>query len=175
MTQGVDKQIGSLAAIESESHFVEVGLQMLRADFVPASHNTALEQRKCGFDSVRRDAVTILVADVFLRLVIDRFVFSFVEASFDHGGRIARQFVDYFYIGADILFDVLCQRAGLRIFRLENLQIATALPNADNDFFLILAVPNTFASLLSAYVGFVHFNGAIKHRLIYLFMAARMR
>jgi hypothetical protein len=35
MTQGVQEQIGTLAAIETELHFVEVGRKMLGGDIVP--------------------------------------------------------------------------------------------------------------------------------------------
>ena len=35
MSQSVDRQIGILPAIESEGYFLAVGLEMLRADFMP--------------------------------------------------------------------------------------------------------------------------------------------
>ena len=38
MTQGVDKQIGSLATVEAERDFLQVGLQVLRADSMPRSN-----------------------------------------------------------------------------------------------------------------------------------------
>ena len=57
MAQSIDKQIGTLPAIKAESHLVQVGLQVLGADFVPRSNDAALEQRKCGFDSIRMNVV----------------------------------------------------------------------------------------------------------------------
>ena len=52
MTQGVEKQIGAFPAVEAESHFVEVGLQMLCANFMPRSDDAALEQRERRFNSI---------------------------------------------------------------------------------------------------------------------------
>jgi hypothetical protein len=52
MTQRVDEQIGAFTAVEAEAHLVQVGLQVLRADFVPRSDDAALEQRKGILHSV---------------------------------------------------------------------------------------------------------------------------
>lgn len=46
MAQVVDEQIGVRTTVESERHFVQVGLQVLRADFVPRSDDSALEKRE---------------------------------------------------------------------------------------------------------------------------------
>ena len=43
MPQGIQEQIGTLATIEPELHFGEVGREMLCADFVPG-----LSQHHCG-------------------------------------------------------------------------------------------------------------------------------
>lgn len=166
MTQGVQKQGRGLPAVEAEGHFVKVGLEMLRANLVPRSNDAALEQRECGFNGVGVN----VTAHVLFRLVIDRLVLSAMDPSFDHSRWITRQFIgDHdFHIGAHVFLDVLCQRAGLRICRMEESKIAAALPDANYDFFLILAVPDSLASLLSANVGFVHLNSAVKHGLVYL-------
>src|SRR5204862_2203345 len=52
MTQGVEKQIGEHAAIETKLHLFQVGVKMLGANSVPCSHDAALEQGDSGFDSV---------------------------------------------------------------------------------------------------------------------------
>ena len=46
MAQSIDKQIGALAAIEPERHFVQVRLQVFRADLVPRSDDAALQERE---------------------------------------------------------------------------------------------------------------------------------
>jgi len=166
MTQSIQEQGRRLPAVEAESHFVQIGLQMLRADLVPRSHDAALEEREGGFNGVRVD----ISAHVFFRFVVDCLVLPAVDASFNHGRWIASQFVsDHdLHVGADIFLDVLGQRARLRICRMKKPQIAAALPDADYDFFLILAVPDSLASLFSAYIGFVHFDSTVEHRLVYL-------
>lgn len=52
MTQGIQKQVGILSVIESESHLFTVGLQALRAAFVPCSNDAALEKREHGFNGI---------------------------------------------------------------------------------------------------------------------------
>ena len=41
-----------LAVIETEAHFVKVSREMLRRDFMPCSHNAALEQAESRLDGV---------------------------------------------------------------------------------------------------------------------------
>src|SRR5439155_14620580 len=53
MTQGVQEQIGTLSAVETEAHLVQVGGQMLSTDFVPCSNDAPLEQRERRLNSVR--------------------------------------------------------------------------------------------------------------------------
>src|SRR5271169_487011 len=52
MPQGVNKQVGTLPAVEAEGHFVQVGLQRLCAYPVPRSDDSPLEQGERGFDCV---------------------------------------------------------------------------------------------------------------------------
>jgi len=52
MAQSIHEQVGVLAAIESECHLVQISRKMLRADFVPRSNDSALQQRECRFDRV---------------------------------------------------------------------------------------------------------------------------
>ncbi len=58
------------AIVESEAHFVKVGLQMLCANTMPRSHDAALQERECGFYGVRVD----VAVDVDAILVVDRLV-----------------------------------------------------------------------------------------------------
>lgn len=164
MAQRVDEQIGVLAAIKPERHFVQVSLKVLRADLVPRPDDAAFEQRERRFHGVRVD----IPAHVFFCFMIDGLVLSPVDSSFDHGRRVTCQFIsdDHFYIGADVFLDVLRQRAGLRILSMKEPQIAAALPDADYNFLLILAVAYALALLLSAYVGFIYLNRARQFRLL---------
>ncbi|HVO59138.1 MAG TPA: hypothetical protein VMT51_15710 [Dongiaceae bacterium] len=52
MTQGVQEQIGTIAAIEATFHLFEIGREMLCAESMPRFHDAALEKRESGFDSV---------------------------------------------------------------------------------------------------------------------------
>jgi hypothetical protein len=45
MTQGIQKQIGVLPAIETEGHCAPIGRKMLRANLVPCAHDAALQKR----------------------------------------------------------------------------------------------------------------------------------
>jgi len=170
MTQGVEKQIGAFPAVEAESHFVEVGLQMLCANFMPRSDDAALEQRERRFHCVRAYAKVGIVSNVFFRLVVDFPVLYVAHASFDHSRWIPGHFIsdDHVHVGAHVILDVLRQCAGLRVRSVEESEITPALPDADYDFLLVLAELHAFALLFSADVGFIHFDNAVKHRLIYL-------
>ena len=55
MSQRINEQIGTLSAIESERHFFAVGLQMLRANFMPRPNNAALQERESRLDCVGVD------------------------------------------------------------------------------------------------------------------------
>jgi len=162
VAQGVDEQIGIVPAVKPELHFVQVGLQMLRAEAMPRSHKAALEQRERGFDGVRVD----VAVNVNAVLVPNRFVLFPVNPGFNHGLRIGNQFIgdDYVYVGADVLLDVLRQRSTLGIFGMEETEIATALPNSDYD--LLVGSASSFAAraVNSTDVGFVHFDSTVQHR-----------
>lgn len=167
MTQSINEQIGAFPAIESESHLIQVGLEMFGADFVPRSYDAALQQRES-----RLRCVCVNVAiDVYLVLVLDSFVFRAMYASFDHRLRVCSPFVghDDIDIGAHVFLDVLCERAGLNIARMEESQIAAALADANDNFLVVVLASMPTTSVLPAYKGFVHFDGTVKHGLIYFF------
>ena len=70
MTQGIYKEIGVLAAIESKRHFGAVGLQVFRADSMPGTHDAALEKRERRFDRIGIDIALRVDAEV----AADRFL-----------------------------------------------------------------------------------------------------
>jgi len=135
MAQGVNEQIGILPAVEAEGHFVQVGLQMLGAEFVPRSHDAALEQRECRFYSVDVDVSSI--SDVFLGAVVHRFVLAL---KFTHSFRVGAEIIghDHVNILRNVLLDVSRQSSALSIFRVKESQITVALANT-NDAFLVIS------------------------------------
>ena len=80
----------------------------------------------------------------------------FIHSSSDHRSGIRSEFVgkDHVNVGADILLDVLCQRAGLRIFSMEESEFPIALTNTDNNCFGTFSGQYAFAFVLSTYIGF---------------------
>jgi hypothetical protein len=166
MTQGVDKQIGTLPAIEAERHLVQVGREMLCADLVPASNDSALEERERGFDGIGCDAVPVLVTRVLLRHVIDGFM-----RGISNRFRVGWQSVgnDNVNIGANIVTNVLSQCARLGIFGVKEPQIAVALPNANHYLLIGRSLSASGITLFSADIGFIHFDSTVKHGPIYFF------
>lgn len=169
MTQGVQKQVVILPAIESERHLIQVGRQMLRADFVPASCDAAFQERERRFDSV---GVNVRSApDVFFLPVVH---FLMTVAEFTDSLSVGRQFVgnDYIHVLGDVFLDVLLQRSNLGVLGVEEAQIAVALADADYDFLVctLLAAPIFPRAVQSSTdVGFVHLNRSIEHRLVSFF------
>ena len=128
MAQRINEQIRTLAAIESETHFFEVGREMLRADAMPRSHDAALKKRERGFDGVRVN----VAHHVDAATVIDGLVLVSIPAFF-MATVIGVEIVghNHVHIFADILADVLCERSRLRIAGMEQSQIAIALADAE--------------------------------------------
>ena len=166
MTQSVDEQIGAFPAIEPELHLVQVGCEMLGTDLVPRSDDAAFQKRERGFDGVSRDASAVLVAGIFFGVVVDGFVFHVANS-----GLVGGQFVgdDYVHIGADVFLDVLCQRSLAGVLCMEETHITSALSNANYHFFIGGRLASSGVPLLSAHVGFVHFDSTVQHWGVYFF------
>src|SRR5271167_1927864 len=130
MTQRVNEQIGTLATIEPESHFVQIGREMLGADLVPRSDYAALEQRERRLNCVRCDASAVLISSIFFGSVVDGFV-----AQVTNGSRVGREIVsdNYLNIFADIFSNVFGESVTTGISRVEETEIAATLPDADNN------------------------------------------
>ena len=75
MTKCIEKQVGIMAAVKPESHFVKVGCKVLRANLVPCSHDSSLQERKGAFDCVGVNGA-IRHADVFIAPMIDGLMVS---------------------------------------------------------------------------------------------------
>ncbi len=162
MTQSVNKQIGTLPAIEAKFHLFQVGREMFGANSVPRSHDAAFEKRECGFNGIGVN----VSHDVHARTVINLFVVRSI--GLPHGGIIRGGVIgeNYFHIFGDILSDVLSERSTFGVSGMEKAEIAIALADADHHFFVIHASDTAFALIPSAHVSNVHLDLAIQHRFI---------
>src|SRR5579863_2151011 len=134
MAQRIGEKIGSLTTIEAKFHLLQIGREMLRRNLMPGSDHATLEQRERGFNGVGMN-VSI---HIDVQLVPDRLVSSVLA---ENSGRttvwevvIGEQNV---HILTDVLLDEFAECARLHVFRMEETQFATALPNADHDFFVL--------------------------------------
>src|ERR1022692_2176132 len=160
MAQRVKEQIGAIAAVEAKAHFVQIGLQMLRAEPVPRSNDAALEQRESRFNGVGMNVSS--EPDVLFRAVIHGLM-----PSLAHGLAVRAIFIGHDHINVlrDVLLNVPRQSATLGIFRMEESHWPATLTDANND--QLVAVPESgFAEralLLPADIGFVHFDSTVQH------------
>jgi hypothetical protein len=159
MTQGIQKQVRVLSAIEPERHLVQVSGQMLRADAMPRSKDAALEQRECGFHGVR-----VNVAHNVGVFVLDRFVAIFLAS---HREWVNRVFVGNqdFHVLTDVVGDDFVNRIRFYVLGMNEANITASLPKADHNIFLSYRATE---SGLSANIGFVHFDRTVKGCLFVL-------
>lgn len=135
---------------------------MLRRNLMPTAHDAALEKRESGLDGI---GVNVSV-DVAPLAVIDDFVI--LDARFPHGNGVSRGIIGEhdFYVFADVLADEFRQCARLRIFGVEEAEIAVALTDAHHH---ILVVPTSglpSIAIFAANVSYIHFDLPIQHRLV---------
>lgn len=165
VAQGIQEQVRILPAIESEGHFRAVGLQMLRAHFVPSANNAALQEREGRFDSVGMN----IALDVDMQFVSDGFVAS-IFAEMLGRAPVSVEFIgkEHFDIFAYILADKFFERATLNIGGVEKAQIATALPDTDYILFVLPSRGFALSTIDAADVGFIHLDLAVKQRSLTL-------
>ncbi len=162
MAQRIYKQIGTLPAIETEFHLFKIGREMLGAESVPRPHDAALEQAEGGFDGVGVN----VAHDVHARTVVNLFVV--LPVSFPHGGIVRGCVVgeNHFHILGDVFPDVLCECSTFGVGGMEESQIAVALADANDYFFVIVLCDMALAWIHAADIGNVHLYLAIQHWLI---------
>lgn len=162
MPQRINEQVAVVAAVESETHFFEVGGKMLCANAMPRTHDAALQERERGFNGIGVD----ITVNVLPFAVVNHFVVC--APGLLHGDGMRRKLIgqDYVYVLGDIFFNVLGERAGLGIFGVEEAEIAVAFADTNNDVLVVHAADSTLAAIDSADVGFVHFDSTVEHRFI---------
>src|SRR5579871_4586120 len=168
MAQGIKEQVGALPPIKAEAHLIQVGLQMLGADLVPASDYSTLEQRERGLYSVRVNVSP--KSHVLLSAVINRLVLRAMNTGFNHGFGIGGVFVgdDYFHVLRDVFADVLRQCPALGVRSMEEPQITVTLANTDYNFLVFHTSFHAHAESVSPDIGFIHFYLTIQHRAVNL-------
>ncbi len=166
MTQGVNEKIGAIATVEPERHLVQIGLKMLGADLVPASHDAALQERECGFNRIGCDARSVFVADIFTGQMIDCLMLGI-----PYGVLVSWEAVSdkYLNVRAHVLADISCQRSALGIVRMEESQVTVSLSKADDNLFRVPSSLRSETFQFAADVGFIHLDSTVKHGLFYFF------
>src|SRR5664279_3828704 len=152
----IAEKVRVLTIVESPTHFVKVGLQMLRTDLMPCTDDATLQQRETRLNAVRVN-VTNGVDTIHM---LDCLVLA-EDASIMQRLRIALKLVGHNHVNIvrDIFLDVFRQRTRLHILGMKESQWPATLPDADYNFFLALRMAYfvLMAALLAAYKGFVYF------------------
>src|SRR6059036_1639819 len=102
---------------------------MLRTDFMPGSHDAALQKREGAFDGISMN----LPHNIKTLTVRNPLVTAPMYLCFYHGRDIGTEVVseNSFDILAYVVFDVLRQRAGLNVFGVEEPKVSPALADSD--------------------------------------------
>lgn len=158
MTQGIEEQIGILPAVESEAHFFKISLQMLGAQFVPATTQTTLEQRESILDRVGVDISAHVIADSMLHGFM-------LETHSPCDARIHISFIgeQYFDILPEILAQEFLNRLGRDVLGVEQPKLAIALTDADYWTLFGAASTPIQSTTRAADVGFIHFDFPVEH------------
>lgn len=133
---------------------------MLRAEFMPRSAQTALEKRECRFNGIGVSIAT----DIFLDSMLHH---RMSEAHALRNVPVGRKFIGENDVGilADILAHELFERAARYVGGMEQSEFAIPLTDAEHGALLGTATALSVAA--TAYIGFIHFDLAIQHRLIH--------
>src|SRR6266478_473219 len=115
MTQGIEEQIGTVAAIESKLHLFEIGRKMLGAKPMPCSHDAALEKREGGFNCIGVNVAHDVHAGTVVNLLVG------CPLGFPHCGIVCGRIVseDYFHVLGNVLADILSERPTFRVSGME--------------------------------------------------------
>ena len=168
MTQSVQEQVRILPAIKSEGHFFQVGREVLCADFVPCSHNAALQKRECGFNGVGVN----VAHNVDVTAVLYGLVSCSRNSSSFHGEGIRGEIIceNYIDILANIFSNELRNRSSLDIASMEHAKLAVTLTDSNYDFlFGSTSCESIFLGTRLSFapdIGFVYLDLAVEHGLL---------
>lgn len=165
MSQRIEKKSVRLSTVEAESHFVQVGREMLGADPMPRSDDAAFKQRECGFHCVGCHHEALLVPDVLFGFVVDGL--SLGSLRYGKALVVKNGFIghDNVHVFADVFLQNFADRLRVGISDVDKLQFAVALNDADYGFFVIPIVADANTLAPTADVGFVNFDCAVEHLL----------
>lgn len=160
LEQGVAEQIRVGTIVKPECHFIEVGGEVLRRDFMPRTDDATLEQRERGFDAVRSD----IPVHIHPLRMVNRHVGNVIQASLDESRGVGWELVrhNHIHVATQVLFDVSRQRTALRILRLEEPQFAATLLDADNASLMVAATLILLAASLPADICLIHLHDAVQ-------------
>src|SRR5713101_956419 len=136
---------------------------MLRADFMPATAQPALEQRERGFDCVGVGFATNVLFDAVLNHLV-------LESHSASDPAIEVEFVGEknFDVLPQVLAHELLDGTSGHVLGVEQPEFAVPLPDTD-DWPLLSSAPALGESLpATTDIGFVHFNLPVQHRLVAL-------
>ncbi|MGD0402321.1 MAG: hypothetical protein ABSB66_03920 [Candidatus Acidiferrales bacterium] len=152
-----------MSAIKPESHFFAVGLEMFRTDLMPRTHNPALQKRECGFNRVRISVALGVNAELVANRLVSPVLPKMLRRAPVSLPIVCEQNIDIF---ADILSDVLFEGSAFCITGMEEPEIAAALTDSNDDFFIVVFCRPSLPQILATNVRFVHFDFAAQHRSI---------
>lgn len=161
MAQRIGEQISPFSAAKPEAHFFEVGLEMLRTEFMPTTAQPALEQRERRFNRVGLSASAHIISDV----VLDGFM---LEAQTLCDATIGDEFIgkEYVHVLPDIVAEKLLKHPASNFLSVKQAQLAITLPDS-NDRTLFGAAPSLCETVaLSADIGFIHLDLPAEFRLV---------
>jgi len=149
-----------LPIVETEAHFVEVSREMLRRDFMPRTHDAALEQGERRFHGV---SVNVSVR-VFSRVIdsLMQVLLHLIERVRIDGGFISQ---NHFHMAANVCVDDVPHSLGFGILSANQPEIAIALTDANYHRYFALWTPPT---LFASHVGFVNLDCAVQFLRRYL-------
>ena len=152
---GIAEKIGVFAIVEAEAHFLKVGLEMFCTEFMPATAQTALEQRECGFNGIGVG----LSAYVFLDSMLNHLVLFGKSHSPCHSA-IGVEFVgkEHVNVLSYVIAEKLLKDSPGDFLGMEQTEFPVALADTD-DWTLFGAAPAMLnAEPLAADVGFIHLD-----------------
>src|SRR3990172_464029 len=128
MAQGIHENVRTLATVESELHFSEVGREVLCADLMPRAYNAALQEGEGILYGVGMN----IAININMSLVFDCPMAALHSSCFHRSG-IGVEFVcnNHLYVFTNIFPDELGECSRLRIGRMKETNWPPALTDTN--------------------------------------------